>query len=498
MILKRLVEILKTFDKAELKKFERFVRSDYFNTNVSVLKLIKGLKKFYPNFDNHSINKEKLFTFVYEKRKYDDKTFRYLLSELLELTEKFLRMSYIEKNPFDERRILIEELFNRRLFSHAEKYLKILDLAFDEKPFFSLTLINHKLESATLWHHLKLSTDIQEPLIDKRSQMADYLIFYCLIESANLIHNIIGLERHYNVKFNSDVIQAFNRSLDYKLLLERLDKQENKIQLPKNKKLILEAVKFHICYMITILDIKEEKYFYRMKDIVNRYGDFFSREDLFNIYSLLGACCTLKMEASDNDKYYKEHFEIDKACLEKGLLTHDEEQYMQVNGFIGLLHMATALRELDWMEKFIEQYIEKISPELRDDAYNYSIANLYFERGDYNMALELINKVKYKYFHFKEYVRALTLRIYYELNYFEQAFSLIDSFTHFLNTNNRIDPEMKLKSLNFINFTKNLLKLKTGTGIRIKPNVLENEILHATVNDKNWLLKKVKELGVMK
>src|SRR5438445_227697 len=60
MILKRLIEILKTFDKDELKRFGRFIDSNYFNTNERIAILFKSLKKFYPEFESNDLNAQYL------------------------------------------------------------------------------------------------------------------------------------------------------------------------------------------------------------------------------------------------------------------------------------------------------------------------------------------------------------------------------------------------------------------------------------------------------
>src|SRR5438876_4568244 len=124
MLLKKLTEILKTFNKDELKKFGRFIRSDYFNTNDRVTGLFKILKRNYPLFDKPKLTKEYLFRQIYGTREFDDKTFRYLLAELMELAEKFVALSFIENDKVEVNKNLINGLISRMLFSHADSMLK--------------------------------------------------------------------------------------------------------------------------------------------------------------------------------------------------------------------------------------------------------------------------------------------------------------------------------------------------------------------------------------
>lgn len=64
--------------------------------------------------------------------------------------------------------------------------------------------------------------------------------------------------------------------------------------------------------------------------------------------------------------------------------------------------------------------------------YNFSYAHLHFTKENYQSALEYIGKVNYDLFIFKMDARVLLMKIYYELSYFEQIISLLDSTSHFL------------------------------------------------------------------
>jgi hypothetical protein len=134
MLLKKLIEILKTFDKAELKKFRRFISSDYFNTNESVSRLFKLIAAFYPEFDvqDQKLSSEALFKKIYGTRKYDEKTYRYLLSSLYALLEKYLAISLFENTEVEMKKYVVDYLTERRLFSLATKNLIALESSLDK------------------------------------------------------------------------------------------------------------------------------------------------------------------------------------------------------------------------------------------------------------------------------------------------------------------------------------------------------------------------------
>lgn len=86
------------------------------------------------------------------------------------------------------------------------------------------------------------------------------------------------------------------------------------------------------------------------------------------------------------------------------------------------------------------------------------------------------------------------LRIYYELELYDAAFSMINAFRNFLSTTDEISEVFKTQQINFINFYNKLLKMKADN----KPNdagFIAKEIeKRDSVASKHWLIEKAKQL----
>lgn len=492
MILKRLLEILRTFDKAELKRFGKLVSSGFFNTNRSVDKLFRAIARQNPEFKEEKLGFESLFRNVYENRKYDEKTFRYLITELSQLAERYLVLNEYEKAPVKEKLILSEALLNRRLFTQAARTMRALDKDLGDNNTFSLDLIQKKMELNILWNDLSVSLDKQEPMMDKRTEQTELLIYYSVVELSNMLNVLVGIKKLYNLEYDETVIKPYFEGIDYKGILEALDKKDQEV---KKRNGLRYAFKAYLCYMITFLDPYDEKYFYRLKEIVTKNADLFSREELFNLHTSIGSCCSLKRETIDDVKYLKEHFEIEKSSLKAGLLTHSEEQYMQVNGFLLLFRTSLELGDIKWAETFAAEYEHMLSPEIRDSVSHYADACLLFENGNYTASIGKLNKVKFPIQGLKLLVRETLLKNFYELGYFEEAFSLVDSFTHLLKSNRKLNPGTKDRYLNFLDLTKKLLNLITRTESKLGAERLEEMIIKSRVlTSKKWLLLKAGQL----
>ena len=99
----RLIKILRTFSKVEMKSFGKFVNSPFFNTSKATMQLLQALKKYYPAFSGVGLTREKLFAEVYGERKYSSVLLNKLASNLIKLSLEFITIS---NNPLKQYSLL--------------------------------------------------------------------------------------------------------------------------------------------------------------------------------------------------------------------------------------------------------------------------------------------------------------------------------------------------------------------------------------------------------
>lgn len=113
---------------------------------------------------------------------------------------------------------------------------------------------------------------------------------------------------------------------------------------------------------------------------------------------------------------------------------------------------------------------------------------------NYRIAIRYFNQVKSEDFYYMTRIKNHAIKIYYELNYFDSAFSLIDSYYHYLSRNPIIPEHLAERYHNFITFLQRLIKLK------LKPDFFCLEKLKSEINCNNktaykeWLLERINEL----
>ena len=147
------------------------------------------------------------------------------------------------------------------------------------------------------------------------------------------------------------------------------------------------------------------------------------------------------------------------------------------------------------MEEFIKNNSKKLLTKHSKGFEDYSYALLYFEKGNYSKALSCINRIKFDQFLYKLDMKNLQLKINYELEQFESAISVIDTFKHFLKNNVLITESRRILHNNFLDYTGKLIQYRIGSQ-KVNLHFIKDRIEKSKVIfDKVWLLDKVNELS---
>ncbi|MCI0716423.1 MAG: hypothetical protein L0Y77_08925 [Chlorobi bacterium] len=472
-----------------MKKFERFVSSNYFNTNERVYKLLRVLKKFHPSFSNRKLTNHYIFRKIYGDRKFNDITLRYLLSEFLKLTKQFISISATQKNKHEMSKIFIEEMIFRKQFSQVRSNIVKLEKEVNKNFIIGTNYLHNKMDVSLLWHMYSFFSSTGFKQIHKNVEGGEFEVYNTIIDLCHIYQNLIAIKNSHNVEYEDNLLFAFIRNFDYKGMLDSVEKLKTD---DKQREKLLNVLKIYLCFMITFTDEKEEIYFEKMKALVFRFQDIFKTEELRDIHTMLTNCCRFKARAIDNEKYLRYSFELIQNALSKNLYL-SLGQYMPFTTYILILNNALALKEINWTEDFVNKYIKEIAPEIREDVHSYSAAEILFQKKQFEGALEQLSKVKFDFEMIKPNVRSLTLMTYYELELIEAAYSLIDSFAHFINSNKKITPLQKEADSNFISFVKTLLKHK-GKKVNLFKLVKEIERC-SNLSRREWLLEKAEEVS---
>ena len=494
MLLNSIIEILKTFDNAELKSFGKFVRSPYFNTNDRIAVLYDNIKKFHPDYGSSKLTRENLFKVLYKGKKFDDNTMRYLASELNKLLDRFLLLRYMERDELRNEKFIATEYLERKMLERAKKrFASIYEKAKKEMVGDD---VYFRFESELLAALRSNMLTLNDKGIDKITRDTEPFIYY-IISSLTHVYNMLSVERiNNNAPIESYPEYNFVENFNIDGLLAFYEKPPvDPGNLTREDKInISMCISLHLA--ATLNNVKDEEHFLKLWKLVDKYSGIYSLSEQYNIYNSLDGCCISKVKNIDALKYRRVYLEIKKSALSKGLHSY-KGNFMSVRNFRSIFHTAMDLREYKWAKGFAKRYIEEIYPDYRNDMTHFTKAEIEFAEGKYNRALEYISKVTFKYEGLKRFVKNLMLKIYYELDYVEQALSLIDSYKHFIAKNKKLSEEARMPNSNFLICYKDLLSIKINPDeynlVLLKKRIAAVE----NVSSMNWLFAKVGELEKM-
>ncbi len=315
-------------------------------------------------------------------------------------------------------------------------------------------------------------------------KQGEHLLFFSLIGLLNTAHELLTHQETLNVNIDVNLVDEYLKNLNLDAFMSYLKKIDHEYYPV--------AAIYYYMYRAYENTGEDENYF-MLKKLVEDNLHRFGREEKFNLLIVLESTCVSKLSAGKQE-FYRHLMDIYEFMIKEDLLTHTEKDYIQTNLFRNIFYIAVILKKYDWAEKFIEHYSARINPEQKENMFYFSRAFLGFEKKQFENALENISKVTHKFFVFKFDAKVLMLKIYYELEEYEPALSLIDSFFHFLSNNKSIHSHDRERFGNFLKYLKLFIKLKDDPQKK-EAGLLKKEISSAgNIINQKWLLEKAKEL----
>ncbi|KAA3625448.1 MAG: hypothetical protein DWQ02_21815, partial [Bacteroidetes bacterium] len=120
----KIISLLRTFSPVEIKAFESFLASRYFNKSKTLMLFFAIIQKQYPAFDPEQLAKPRVFEQLFPGQPFEDKKIRYLMSDLLKMGYKFLLIQDAEVEKVDNNLRLLEAFVDRRLEKHYDRLIK--------------------------------------------------------------------------------------------------------------------------------------------------------------------------------------------------------------------------------------------------------------------------------------------------------------------------------------------------------------------------------------
>jgi hypothetical protein len=482
----KLINILASFSKEEINSFEKFIISPYFAVGRDLSGLFAVLKKYHPDFPALYIEKKILYSELFPGESYNDKKLKNLIFDLNRQAETFLIHNKLKSDSFMAEKLLASQLKKRMLerpfistMNLIEK--KLEDLLFDGRYYFD----EHENFCVNKDDFLFWKSNF-DGSIEYRIKATEYSILSFLIKFLQRLKDKEVVTRRLGKKFDNILFDSLAQNIDFENLLKTL--KENNYSFTW-----LVEIYYYSTQCFSEESISSPS-FVKMRDIFFDHIHFFSHHEKHILFNELANYCILKKEKGD-PTFSKEEFNIYRKMIESYSLPGDEKnEFFHAVLFRNIVLSGILNKEFHWVENFSDKFIPLLRPEQRDSMKHFVSANLAFERKEYRTALDSLNSMNFDLILNKFDVRNLMLKIYFELELYEQAYSYIDAYRHFLSGNKESARIHYEQYGNFISLYTRLLKAKEEKDYDIlgsfEKYIEDTEMLASRA----WLTEKINEL----
>lgn len=471
----------------EKRLFRKFLKSPYFTANCDQLKLFNLIVKLKGITELTKSNKAFLYSEIYPGKKFYDSKIRFIYSKLNKSYNQFLIQENLKNKPFEKTNYLLssflyrnisgqyelKEFENNNRFYTGADYQYFLNIHFFE---------SHKFNIHFTSGRLLRSENISNGLNILENSAKHLFLFY--FSQISLFYNTSLILKHRYSLLNEPMLINF-------LATETAFKNIYEIMHKINDYHYIAELYLNLITMNKNPD--EYSYYYKYKNTVNKYADKLSPDERSVHISNLISYCTGRA-ARGIGEFNDELFNLIELIIKNEYYKDSKTSHLGYDYFRNFFLHGLRLKKYDWVKEFIMKNYKKVNPHERENMKNLGLAHLCFNQGNFCGALDHISKINIDHFIFKFEARNLTVRIFYELGYTEEALSQIKSYKEYLRKDRLLNPETRKRYINFLKVLEKLVLSKAGT-----ENIDLGYIRHrldstANISFKPWLEEKIIQL----
>lgn len=475
-------------DTTEWRRFRRFLKSPYFNTNKNLLILADELRKFHPFYDQEDFTKENLYSKIYKTKKpYKVESFNSLANLLVKLVHQFFLQEALTKEAGMQRQLRLKALKEKQLddlfFKEAERQKN--ELLLEEKRgedfHYSMFLLYHEI-----YIHPN-SEDSKNTLLDLKKglfHLQEYILW-------NSLKWELATENIRFVMGDKIVHPLFN-------VINQSGFSEN------SKAADLSFSKEMIAYLKKPTNQKFQTLTKHFFEYIHQFTPSGARTFLLTFLNILAP----KIRKQKDQfipialKFYKLGF-LNRIFI--------ENQELSQTTFLNAITVGCGCQDFEWVNNVIEQYGQFLHSSQREDTLKYGKLLYYYSQGDsiggekyFKQVIEIFHDVQQIPKRFNISVRTMLCRSHYELlNKKNPNTDFLESFcaSFFKYLERNLEKEIHRKEVFklFIQNIRQLLKILNDIPNRHALIVDFEEYLskNTGIFAHEWFLKKIRELNLI-
>jgi hypothetical protein len=453
----KLINIYNSFSIKNKRKLRKWINSDFVNKNEEVISFFEFIDS-RKVITEKSVTKLKAYQYIYPDSPYNDLRIRHLMWMTTEIFESFIVYLQTQNNELIKNQMLAKYYAEIQLIKPANKVLENYILKSDFLSECKIEDYGNLYDAGLLFYDINSTYD--RTISHGFEQTIQALSMHSIVECLKSVCIADSIEKVTEIKISHPLLPAILQ------------------MLPNSELLKIPAI--YIYYnTYLLLTNEDERAFEEVVKSIIKNEHLFNRIELKRIYRLALNFC-VKKHNQNRIEYTQKAFELYNHTIEKGILIEGNEISRFV--FTNVVTMGIKIKELEKVEKFIEQYNHLIHPDYRTNTYDFNKSKLQYAKKEYKNALKILLTNEFKDEIWNLNAKFMTLKILFETDD-------LDSFKTYLTTFKKYVKRRKNIGYHKTYFTEVCQALQTLYDKRIKPDKYKDYKFPTDTPDFAWFEK---------
>lgn len=463
----KLIQVLSTLSKVEIREFKKYLQSPLHNQREDVQQLLSLLlaKQTTTPFPN----KQYLYQALFPDQSFEVIKLDLLVSYLFRLLQNYLAWKNWQADTHTVQFHAGQSFAKRGLKTIASSTFDKLTKDLEKKPN-RATDYFFKLQQIQWAEHQLADTNSPQDTIEKWA-MTTTLDHWYYIEKLKHYCLLLSYQQVYPFPYQLPAITAIL----------------NNIQVSKKLGIPTIAVYYHCAEMLKNPENKDN--FLVFKDLLFQHQNLLSNSEFRGLLLMSINFCVRQINNGQRNylsqllEFYQVGLTTD-TLLENGSLSR-----ITYHNIIGT---GINSDNLSWTKQFIEQYKNLLEKKYRESTYSFSLARLAYHQKSYEEVLQLLQKSNYRDLLLNLAAKTLLLKVYVEQDEDALLFAHVEAMQRYIRRKHVIGYHKK-NYLNIIKYTKKMRSLnffdKTEVAAFTK-KIQQVEVL----TEKSWFLDQLANL----
>lgn len=477
----RFIQLFNQLEAKEQLAFQVYLHNDAPGKKSSLAILYRQILKASPDFLAKGFNKTTLWEKIYSHKPFNELAFNNLLSNLLQKLYEFLAIQIIQTDKGLQSNLLLDHFRKREINDFIPILIKRLEQQQNKST---------QENSAYFWQQIEINAykDYAEIIREKRSyniflqKENDYLDLYYHLEKLRIAVDMLSRQTVINLDYKPTHLEA---------ILSHYE---------AHPELLTAYPAIHIYWQAQqMLRYKDQAdAYFKLKALLSEHFHLFPSEEARTLYNYLLNYCVRKINTGFGH-FYEEILSLYQFLLKAQLL--EQQGKLTQWTFINILTAGLRLQNYEWTEDFVHRYKDALDPSTQDNVYAYSLATIYFEKGDLGEALSLLQSVAFTDAFYQLSAKIIQLKIYYLEESADAFFSLSLATQRYLSRNRQLSTYQTKSNVHFLKLIKRLFQLKIKakylqqSRYQAQVQKLKNRIQNtAILGNRKWLEQKLSDL----